>query len=251
MAVESSSESRTVFAAVASTIVGLHMLAVTLAAVPTNSFSQAFAPQYGYLSPFFGQSWRLFAPHPIDADRSLLVQGAYVGKDGQIRTTPWVNWTAVELDVIEHRLVGGRAGYITTKLYGRLSQQFFELESGQRGLAERSSALAPPSWSTLRLSLARVGPDDRDLSDYMRYDRAAARLATEVVAARWPSRTFTAVRYAQRSQGVVPYDARHLDSAERKASRPNATTRVGGWRTPTFGPASERRGVADFERRHG
>ena len=245
------SESRTVFATVAATLVGLHMLAVTLAAVPTNSVSQAFEPQLGYLSPFFGQSWRLFAPNPIDEDRSLLVQGAYVGKDGQIRATPWVDWTSVELDVIEHRLVGGRAGYITIKLFGALSQQFRELEAGQQSLAVRSSALAPPSWTTLRLSLARVGPDDDDLSDYMRYDRAVTRLATEVLAARWPSRTFTAVRYSQRQQGVVPYDARHLDSADRKASRPAPAMRIGGWRAPTFGPAAERRGVADFERRHG
>ena len=40
-------ESRTAFAAVASTLVGLHMLAVTLAAVPTNPVSDAFDAQLG------------------------------------------------------------------------------------------------------------------------------------------------------------------------------------------------------------
>jgi len=247
---DTESESRPVFAAVASTLVGLHMLAVTLAAVPTNSVSEAFESQLGYLTPFFGQSWRLFAPNPIDEDRNLLVQGAYVGEDGEVRVTPWVDWTSVEQDVIEHRLVGGRAGYISTKIYGALNEEFQEMEPAQRSLAERSSALSPPSWDTLRASLLRVGPDTGDVDDYLRYDRAAARLATSVLLAR-SSRKITAVRYALREQDVVPYDDRHGNSAERKAARPDAIMRVSGWRTPTLGPVAERQGVDAFDRRHG
>ena len=120
------------------------MLAVTLAAVPTNSVSEAFESQLGYLTPFFGQSWRLFAPNPIDEDRNLLVQGAYVGEDGEVRVTPWVDWTSVEQDVIEHRLVGGRAGYISTKIYGALNEEFQEMEPA-RAIAGRAvqRSLAP------------------------------------------------------------------------------------------------------------
>ena len=227
------------------------MLAVTLAAVPTNPVSDAFDPQLDYLRPFFGQSWRLFAPNPVDEDKVLLVQGAYVDDDGTLRATPWVNWTSVEQDVIEHRLVGGRAGYITTKFYGALDEEFRELESPeQKAFSERASALAPPSWEELRDYLARIGPDEDDLADYLRYDQAAARLATNVVNARWPSRDVTAVRYALSEQGVVPYDARHGTKAERQGARPAPTIRIGGWRVPTYGPKAEGRGVADFDRRH-
>jgi len=246
---DTESGSRPVFAAVASTLVGLHMLAVTLAAVPTNPVSDAVGAQLDYLRPFFGQSWRLFAPNPIDEDRNLLVQGAYVDGDGNVRTTPWVDWTSVEQDVIEHRLVGGRAGYISTKMFGALSEGFREMTPAQRLLAERTSALSPPSWDTLRASLTRAGPDD-EVEGYLRYDRAIARLATSVIAAR-SSHDITAVRYALREQDVVPYDARHGDSAERAAARPEPTMRFSGWRTPTPGPAAERQGVAEFDRRHG
>lgn len=244
-------ERRSVFAVVVSALAGLHMLAVTLAAVPTNSVSVAFDAQLDYLTPYFGQNWRLFAPNPIDEDRSLLVQGAYVDGEGKLRATPWIDWTTVELDVIEHRLVGGRAGYITTKFYGALDEEFRELETPeQKTVSERSSPHAPPSWSTLRDSLARVGPDDDDLADYLRYDRAATRLATAVVDARWPSHDVTAVRYALREHGVVPYDARHGSAAERQAVRPAPTMRVSGWRAPTHGPDAERDGIARFDRRH-
>ena len=244
-------ESRSAFAAVASTLVGLHMLAVTLAAVPTNAVSDAFDAQLDYLRPFFGQNWRLFAPNPVDEDKSLLVQGAYVDGDGTLRATPWVNWTRVEQDVIEHRLIGGRAGYITTKFYGALDEEFQELESPeQKTLSARTSLLAPPSWDELRDYLARIGPDEDDLADYLRYDRAATGLATNVITSRWPSRDVTAVRYALGEQGVVPYDARHGTKAERQEARPAPTTRIGGWRIPTYGPKAEGRGVADFDRRH-
>ena len=70
-----------------------------------------------------------------------------------------------------------------------------------------------------------------------------------MVAARTPHE-LTAVRYALREHGVTPYDARHLDKAERQEARPEPTMRIGGWRVPTYGPAAERRGVADFDRRH-
>ena len=247
----SDSDSRPVFAAVAATLVGLHMLAVTLAAVPTNPASDAFDSQLNYLRPFFGQSWRLFAPNPVDEDKVFLVQGSYVDRDDNLRATPWVNWTEVEQDVIEHRPIGGRAGYITTKFHGALDEEFQELESPeQKALSARTSPLGPPSWAVLEDYLARIGPDDDDLADYLRYDRAATRLATHVIAARFPTRDITAVRYALREQGVVPYEARHGTKAERQAARPAPTVRVGGWRSPTYGPKAEGRGVADFDRRH-
>jgi Family of unknown function (DUF5819) len=246
----SESGARPVFAALASVLVGLHLLAVTFAAVPTNRVSDAVAVQLDYLTPFFGQNWRLFAPNPIDEDRNLLVQGAYIDGDGDVQTTPWVDWTSVEQDVIEHRLVGGRAGYITTKMFGALGEEFGEMQPAQRSLAQRSSALTPPSWNVLRDSLTRAGTDVGNVDDYLRYDRAVARLATSVIVAR-SSREIIAVRYALREQDVVPYDARHGDSAERQAARPEATVRVSGWRTPTLGPGAERRGVAEFDRRHG
>jgi hypothetical protein len=227
------------------------MLAVTLAAIPTNPVSEAFDAQTDYLSPFFGQSWRLFAPNPIDDDNTLLVQGAYVDDDGNVTTTAWINWTEVEQDVIEHRLVGGRAGYISTKFYPALDEEFQELESqSQKALSARTSSLDPPSWDELQDYLARIGPDDDDLADYLRFDRAASRLASDVVAAR-TSHELTAVRYALRKHGVTPYEARHFDKAGREKARPDPTMRVGGWRTPTFGPAAELRGVEDFDRRHG
>jgi hypothetical protein len=244
-------DSRSVFVGIAATLVGLHMLAVTLAAIPTNPVSDAFRPQTEYLSPFFGQSWRLFAPNPINADQTLLVQGAYVDGDGNLRKTPWVNWTKVEQDVIEHRLIGGRAGYISTKIYGALGEEFEEMENPeQKALSARTSPLAPPSWKELRDYLARIGPDEDDLADYMRYDRAAARLATEVIASRYPTRNLTAVRYALRDQGVTPFADRHGSKAERKAARPAPKMRIDGWRIPTYGPVAEQRGVADFDRRH-
>ena len=207
---------RSCFIAVAVAIVGLHLAAVTLAALPPNRYSDAARGQTAYLDPYFTQNWRLFAPTPISEDRSLRFQGAYVDADGRQARTPWVDWTAVELDLVRHRLVGGRAGYVSNKLVPSL----------------------------------RAGTPAASLRGFLRYERAAAQLGTDVLESRFPQLDLTAVRYSVRRQAVVPFAARGGSQAEREAVRPAATDEVGGWRRPMPGSAAERAAVRDFDRRH-
>lgn len=241
---------RSLFVAAAVTVAGLHLVAVTLAALPPNRFSDAAAPRTAYLAPYFAQNWRLFAPSPVADDREVLFQGAYAGKDGSVQRTPWVDWTDVELDLVRHRLVGGRAGYVTNKLYGPLGQRYRGLGTAQRRIADSTDPLAPPSWRRLRSELLAGGASPARIGPFLLYEQATTRLATEVLRARYPDVTITSVRHRVRSQGVVPYAARNGDAAERAAARPAPTHRDSGWRVPTAGSAAERDAVASFDRRH-
>ncbi|MET0819665.1 MAG: DUF5819 family protein [Aeromicrobium sp.] len=241
---------RTAFIGVVVALVGLHMASVTLAALPPNRYSDAAQAQTAYLDPYFTQNWRLFAPSPISEDRSLLVQGAYVDAGGRAHRTAWVDWTAVELDLVRHRLVGGRAGYVTNKLVSPLQSRFGALTDAQRIVATSSPQAGPPSWTTLSGDLEAAGTTTPVTLGYLRYDRTATRLATDVLAARYPDLELTAVRYAVRRQSVVPFAARGGTAAERRAARPAAVRDVGGWRRPTPGSSAERAAVRDFDRRH-
>ncbi|MRK03296.1 hypothetical protein GEV27_17425 [Aeromicrobium sp. S22] len=240
---------RSAFIAVTVTIAGLHLVAVTLAALPPNRYSDATASRTGYLEPYFAQNWRLFAPAPVAQDREVLFQGSYVGDDGTARRTAWVSWTGVELDLIRHRLVGGRAGYVTNKLYGPLSQRYRGLGLAQRAIADRTDETAPPSWSELRADLSAGGADPVRVRTYVLYEEAAARLGTEVLEAR-TGHELTAVRYRLRAHSVVPYAQRTGSEADRQAARPAPTQRESGWRVPTTGSTRERDAVAAFDRRH-
>jgi hypothetical protein len=242
---------RSSFIAVAVALVALHLVSVTLAALPPNRYSAAAQGRTAYLDPYFGQDWRLFAPRPIAEDRTLAFQGAYVGDDGTIVETGWVDWTRVELDLVRHRLVGGRAGYVTTKLVAPLSVRTEALTDAQRAVATAASSLAPPTFAALEDDLRAAGAPPVVVQGFLRYERATTRLASDVLAARRPEREIVAVRYAVRRQPVVPFAARGGSAAERAAARPPETQEVGGWRRPSPGPAAERAAVRAFGRAHG
>ncbi len=231
-------------------IVGLHLVAVTLAALPPNRYSDAARGHTTYLDPYFTQNWRLFAPNPISEDRSLLFQAAYTAADGTPARTEWVDWTAVELDLVRHRLIGGRAGYVTNKLVSPLQSRAAALDDSQKAVVTGAPQADPPTWTALSDELESAGAPLTARLGFLRYERAATQLATDVLQARHPDLRLTAVRYAIRQQAVVPYSARGGTAAERRAARPAAVRDVGGWRRPTPGSAAERASVRDFDRSH-
>lgn len=224
--------------------------AVTLAALPPNRYSDAARPQVKYLDPYFTQNWRLFAPNPVSQDRNVLFQGVYRDADGRVTLTPWLDWTAVELDLVHHRLVGGRAGYITNKLFSPIGVRSGRLSDEQTSVSLRTSREGPPSWAELRDQLLAVDDTPVTVNGYLRYERAIAQLATDALMAKWPKQDFVAVRYALERQDVVPYDARNLPEREREAAKPSASRKLSGWRAPTPGGTAERRAIDDFYRRH-
>ncbi|MCW2839134.1 MAG: hypothetical protein JWR55_617 [Aeromicrobium sp.] len=242
---------RSAFIAVAVALVGLHLVSVTLAALPPNRYSDAAREQTAYLSPYFAQNWRLFAPSPISEDRDLLFQGAYLAADGTPATTGWIDWTDVELDLVRHRLIGGRAGYVTNKLVTPLRARTAALTDLQRVVATGTSQETPLSFNELASALRGADAPVATVTPFLRYERAATRLATDVLEARYPDVELTAVRYSVRRHPVVPFSARQGTAAERAANRPAAVEDVGGWRRPARGREGDRASVADFLRRHG
>lgn len=241
---------RSCFIAVVVAIVAVHLIAVTLAALPPNRFSDAARDQTGYLDPYFNQNWRLFAPNPISEDRNLLFQGAYIDADGRMARTSWVDWTDVELDLVRHQLIGGRAGYVTNKLVSPLRSRMSALDVSQQLVVTSASQTAPPTWTELSRELEGAGTPRTRLLGFLRYERAATQLGTDVLQARFPDVDLTAVRYSVRRQSVVPFDARAGTAKERAARRPTAVEDIGGWRRPTPGSSAERSAVQDFDRRH-
>ena len=241
---------RSTFIAVAVALVGLHLVSVTLEALPPNRYSEAVQDRTAYVDPYFTQNWRLFAPNPIAEDRNLLFQGAYRAADGSVAETDWIDWTTVELDLVKHRLVGGRAGYVTTKLVTPLRARTAALSDAQREIVLAASPDDPPTFAALGDQLTAAGAPPVVTALFVRYEQVTTRLASDVLTARWPGRELVAVRYAVRRHGVVPFAARGGSAGERAASRPTPVEETGGWRRPAPGPAAERAVVRQFSRDH-
>lgn len=241
---------RASFIAVALALFGIHLASVTLAALPPSRYSEAARGQTAYLDPYFTQNWRLFAPSPISEDRNLLFQGAYVRADGTSATTTWMDWTDVELDLVRHRLVGGRAGYVTSKLVTPLTARTAALTTAQRLVITGASPSEPPSMDELSDELEAASTAPLTAAGFLRYERAVTMLASDALEARWPGLELTGVRYAIRTHDVVPYAARRGSTAEREAARPASTEQTGGWRRPLPGSEAQRAAIREFERRH-
>ena len=245
---------RVAFLTVLSGLVAIHLIAVTFAAVPPNRYSNAVAPSTGYLGAYFAQNWRLFAPNPVAEDRTVQFQASYRDDAGDLAQTDWIDWTGVELDLVRHQVIGGRAGYTTNKMTSSLSNRYRVLTDAQQRVADDTPQDAPPTWDQLTASLVergtRPGQESAAVSAYLRHERAIVRLGSDIVAERLPGRDVVAIRYAIETRAVTPYDARSGSEAEREAARPDATRRASGWRTPLVGSASERAAVGDFDSRH-
>lgn len=231
-------------------VAAFQVFAVTTAAIPTNKVSTALQPMRSYLDPFFTQDWRLFAPNPISEDRDIWFRGEYVDASGTTTTTPWFDWSAVEVQVIHHNLVGGRAGYITNKAVGPLNNAYFGLTLEQRAIADSDKATALKGYSDLREALTRGVGNSSAIDEFVRFEESAAELGTSVLEGLYPGKTFTAVRYRIVQTPVVPFEDRTLTATAGQSHQSQPTVRESGWRRPILGTKAERDAVAGFLRRH-
>src|SRR5699024_2516392 len=134
-----------------------------------------------------------------------------------------------------------------------LSQNRTELLSTQREIADEADPAEPPSWQQVRQRLIDDGNTEANTSaalNYLRYDRAATRLASDVLATHRTDRRHTAVRYRLRRHGVVPFASRAPSAPHPAQARPDPALTAGGWRRPDEGRDSARRAIADFDGRH-
>lgn len=107
------------FALVLAATLVVHFVATAISVFPPNPASAALTPAvHGYLSPYFVQSWRLFAPDPGGPSFVLLVQC----RDTDGITSPWIDVTTPLYDSTRanrlhpaqalHRMNKGAIGYM-------------------------------------------------------------------------------------------------------------------------------------------
>lgn len=226
------------------------MFAVTTAALPTNKVSTALRPVDSYLDPFFTQDWRLFAPNPISDDRDIWFSGEYLDAAGATQQTKWFDWSDVEVQVIHHNFVGGRAGYITNKAIGPINNAYYALTTDQRTIVNDDKAVALKGYVALHDKLARSADNAGSIDQFLRFEESIIQLGTGVLEGLHPRTTFTAVRYRITTRPVIPFDSRTLPEPARENARGSSGTRDSGWREPIRGTKPERDTIAQFLRRH-
>ncbi len=187
-----------------------------------------------YMLPFFGQSWSVFAPEPINGDYHFNVRAVIV-EGGERVETGWVSATDVELSMIRYNLTPPRAGIQSSELASDFKKAWDALGDQQRAiLAERYVGNADQLRADLEDSItegegASVTADQVDA--YLQQEQRSVAYATQVARAIWgPSVEEVQVRVSR--QNIIPFGQRHNPEAK----RPEPKISLDGWREPRVNP---------------
>lgn len=81
----------TLFRVVLIAAMGVHFSIIAMHLMPDNPIKHQYANEIrNYVFPYFGQSWKLFAPNPVNSNLSILVQFSDY-KNGKVATSQWLD----------------------------------------------------------------------------------------------------------------------------------------------------------------
>ncbi len=191
-----------------------------------------------YMIPFFGQSWSVFAPEPINGDLILKVR-AEVEKDGKLTSTNWVNATDAELTMSHHNLFPPRAANLG-------SEEAMEYKSA-------FEALTPAQQKVVGLGYYKGDDWEKRLTDtitveaatpaakiYLEKERHTLAYATQVARAVWGPHVVH-VQFQVSRQNVIPF----FDRNNPKAKKPPLQIVNTGWRGTYQFPQQDESEFAD------
>ncbi|MCQ9367250.1 DUF5819 family protein [Brevibacterium sp. 50QC2O2] len=220
-----------------------HILASFLWIAPYSSSAREVVPGNTlskYMLPFFGQSWSVFAPEPINGDYHFNVRAIVPGADGKDTTTGWVSATDVEISMIRYNLAPPRAGIQSNELASAYKDSFDGLTDREKAIVRGDFTAS--NWEVgLEAALAAKpgaapaadsGKSTRQSPAAKRTELAAQEhrstaYATQVARAIW-GEDVKRVQYRVSRQNVVPFEKRH----DPDAKRPDPVVVLPGWRAP-------------------
>lgn len=205
-----------------------------------------------YMIPFFGQSWSVFAPEPINGDYHFNVRAVIVDADGEERETGWVSATDVELSMIQYNLVPPRAGIQSSEVASGYKDAFDRMEEVDRAII--GGDFAVDEWEIgLRAALEQqddeqvsaLAPDVREarIDELLAEEHRSTAYATQVAKAIWGDGV-RQVQYRVSRQNIVPFAQRHDPGAQ----RPEPMVVLPGWRGPVVEPGQDEENFADVFR---
>jgi hypothetical protein len=181
-----------------------------------------------YEIPFFGQSWSVFAPDPINGDYHFLVR-AIVSDGKKASTTGWVDATVAEHSLALHNLIPPRAANLAVEQASRYKTAYDGLNAGQRKAVGYGYYLGG-SWNTrydkaLRVLSAGNAASAAATTKFLDEALHTDSYATQVAKAVWGPHV-TYVQFQIYRQNIVPFAERYVAHAPRPPKQIAET----GWR---------------------
>lgn len=178
-----------------------------------------------YMIPWYGQSWSVFAPEPINGDYNLRVRALVVDENGEQRETEWVSATDVELAMSRHNLLPPRAAGLGTHQSSLLKGAYDLLTPEQRATAALNFFDGDAWLGRMQEAMNTQGTDDSIVVRYIVQERYVDAYATQVARAIWGD-SVVRVQYQSSRQNIIPFSERNNPDAQRPGEQIAPT----GWR---------------------
>jgi hypothetical protein len=204
--------------------------------VPGKALSQ-------YMIPFFGQSWSVFAPEPINGDNRMLVRAVVKEGDGE-RTTEWVNVTDVETQLMTNKLFPARAANQSIDLASDYRGVYAKLNDEQKAAVNLNFYKGDDWADRVQGTLKRLGTNSAAIGKYIDVEFRAIRYSTQVAKAIW-GQDVVRVQFQMERQNVIPFAQRNDPDAE----RPKVQLTPSGWRGLQVAKGQSEKDFADTFKR--
>ncbi|MGM7667897.1 DUF5819 family protein [Microbacterium sp. A93] len=131
--------------------------------------------------PYFGQTWKIFAPSVMKANRSLEFRASWRDDDGDLVKSGWVSITQIEQRTVEGNPFPSRIQKPAWNAAGTFLERYNKLDADQRTRVRDTfievdgDDFRPIPTETL---VEELGKDDGDVIRYLRMDYMMMRMAT-------------------------------------------------------------------------
>jgi hypothetical protein len=178
-----------------------------------------------YMIPWYGQSWSVFAPEPINGDYRFKVRALVANEDGSTRETEWVTATDVEMSMSRHNLFPPRAAGLGTHQASLLKGAYDRLSPAQRATAALNYFEGDAWLGRMQNAMNEQGDDQSLVVSYIVQERYSDAYATQVARAVWGDSVLR-VQFQVLRQNIIPFVERNNPDAVRPPEQIADT----GWR---------------------
>jgi hypothetical protein len=209
---------------VVSIVTAWHIFATFLWVAPPTHLRDLVPGNFltSWMIPFFGQSWSVFAPEPINGNYTLEVRGMWTDGSGTT-VTPWVNATKIELSMAQYNLAPPRAANLAVQQASQFKNAYDNLTADHRVIV--ALGYFKGNWrGRLEKKLDSYGTTSV-VPPYMTQELYTDAYATQVARAVW-GKQVQEVQFKVYRLNIAPFEDRHTRSL---APQPVQLANI-GWR---------------------
>lgn len=164
---------------IATSLVAIYVFISLLINIPDKSITAPFNAIEAAAKPYFGQSWRVFAPNIMKSNVYLEVQAQWRDDSGELVHGDWVNLTEIEQRAVAGHTTPSRivksswnAAQAYSKRYNNLNKEQKKLVRDTFIERDKDGSFSAKSIKTLRANLGQHGDNNGQINSLLSYDLA-------------------------------------------------------------------------------